>query len=51
MIKVFFSYIHCADTEEQYIQDFNNLKSYISEEKKLNMKEINNIIKYCSYCC
>lgn len=49
MVEVFLSYLHCPDTKEQYFEDFKNLQYYFSKGKKLSMKEINSILKYCSY--
>lgn len=47
--NIFFSYLHCPDTEEQYIEDFKVLEKYLRKENKLGRKEIKMMIKYCSY--
>ncbi len=49
MINIFFRYIHCLDTIEQYIEDFDTLQEYLKNNKKLKLLEIKEIIKYRSY--
>lgn len=51
MVETFLSYVHCPDTVEQYYIDFENLKCYLSEDKRLSTEEIDNIIKFRSYYC
>lgn len=47
--NIFLSYLHCPDTEQQYVKDFKVLYTYLKDEKKLSKKDIGNIVKYHSY--
>ena len=46
-LKIFLSYIHCPDTIEQYMEDFEILRDYL--KKELTAKEVEAIIKYHSF--
>lgn len=47
VLRIFFSYVHCPDTMEQYMEDFEILDNYLKEE--LTPQEIEGIIKYRSF--
>lgn len=46
-INVFFSYLHCPDTIEQYEEDFKVLSKYMINQ--LSLQEIEGVLKYRSY--
>lgn len=47
LINIFFSYVHCPDTVEQYEEDFKVLKNYMVN--KLKSQEIDAVLKYRSF--
>ncbi len=46
-LKIFLNYVHCPDTIEQYIEDFEILRDYLKNE--LTPQEIEEIVKYRSF--
>lgn len=47
LINIFFSYVHCPDTVEQYEEDFKALENYMVN--KLKPHEIDAVLKYRSF--